>query len=119
MSEETNKITIDAKGKSIGRVAGVAAIALRGKDKASFQNNKVPDVEVEIVNASKSLVTEKVKREKKFAKYSGYPGGLKFPSLGEIISKKGYNEAFRMAVKGMLPTNKQRDRLMRNLTVTE
>ena len=119
MADTTKTITVDAKGKSIGRVATVVATALRGKDQPTFQNNVIPNIKVEMVNESKSVVDEKDLRHKKFTRYSGYPGGLKEQSLGDMITKKGYAEAFRVAVKGMLPTNKQRDRLMANLIVTE
>lgn len=36
-----------------------------------------------------------------------------------IIARKGYSEVFKLAVYGMLPGNKLRARLMKNLTVSE
>jgi len=111
--------TIDAQGKKIGRVASEAAKILMGKTSASYAANKVADVKVEIVNTSKADISEKKKGEKTYARYSGFPGGLKFPTMAKIISKKGTSEIFRIAVKGMLPKNKLSPIMLKNLKITE
>lgn len=111
--------TIDAQGKKIGRVSSEAAKILSGKTSVAYRPNVVADVEVRIVNAGKADVTAKKKREKIYRRYTGYPGGLIDTSLEHLIEKKGLGEAFRMAVKGMLPKNKLQDKMMKNLTVTE
>ncbi len=116
---EKKSHTINAEGKKIGRVASEAAKILMGKTSASYASNKVADVFVHITNASKADISEKKKDEKKYARYSGYPGGLKFPTMAKVISKKGYSEVFRIAVKGMLPKNKLAPRMLKNLKITE
>ena len=117
MSHQLYKI--DATGKILGRVASEAAVILRGKNQPDFVRHLNPDVSLEIANASKmKIVTSKLKT-KTYARYSGYPGGLKFPSLEQFIAKKGYGEPLRLAIRGMLPRNKLRDRLMTKLTITE
>ncbi len=116
---EKKSHTINAEGKRIGRVASEAAKILMGKQSASYAANKVADVSVVITNVSKADISEKKKLEKTYARYSGYPGGLKKPTMAKIISKKGVSEIFRMAVKGMLPKNKLTPRIMKNLTVKE
>ena len=113
------KKIIDAEGKRIGRVASEAAKILMGKQSASYAQNKVFEVSVEIINTSKADISEKKKDEKTYSRYSGYPGGLKAPTMRKIISKKGTSEIFRMAVKGMLPKNKLAPRMIKNLTITE
>ncbi len=115
----TTKHTIDATGKAIGRVASEAAQVLMGKTSPSFERNKVSPVSVTIENASKVKISEKKKQEVSFEKYSGYPGGLKMTSLADFIDQKGYGELFKNAVFGMLPRNKLRPRMMKNLTVKE
>lgn len=116
---EKKSHTINAEGKRIGRVASEAAKILMGKQSASYAANKVADVTVEITNVSKADISEKKKEEKTYARYSGYPGGLKFPTMAKIISKHGYKEIFEIAVKGMLPKNKLQSRMMKNLKITE
>ena len=111
--------TINAEGKKIGRVASEAAKILMGKQSADYASNKVADVFVEITNTSKADISEKKKEEKSYARYSGYPGGLKFPTMAKIISKKGTSEIFRIAVKGMLPKNKLTPTILKNLKITE
>ena len=111
--------TIDAQAKKIGRVATEAAKVLQGKNMTAYQPNVVADVEVRIVNASKADVSEKKKDEKIYRRYTGYPGGLIDTSLRRMIEKKGMSEAFRIAVKGMLPKNKLQAKMLKNLVVTE
>jgi len=113
------KKTIDATGKKLGRVASEAAIFLIGKDKADYARNKVSGVAVEIVNASKADINEKKLLDDKYVRYSGYPGGIKSPTMKNVIQKKGYTEIFTLAVYGMIPSNKLRAKIMKNLTVKE
>jgi large subunit ribosomal protein L13 len=113
------KYVLDAQNKRVGRVATQAAVYLMGKNLKDFQRNIAPQVVVEIINTSKALIDEKKKEQKTFARYSGYPGGLRKPNMAEVISKKGYREVFREAVWGMLPKNKLRQKMMNNLTVKE
>ncbi len=111
--------TLDAQGKSMGRIATEAAMKLMGKNAPTYKPNVAPEVSVRIVNASKANISEKKKGEKTYERYSGYPGGLKSSTMEEVIAKKGYGEVFRMAVKGMLPKNKLQAVMMKNLTVEE
>lgn len=113
------EFTIDATNKKLGRVATEAASILMGKNDPSFEKHTVSGNKVTITNASQADISEKKKAEKNYAKYSGYPGGLRFETLGDVIEKKGYEEAFRRAVYGMLPGNKLRAKIMKNLIVTE
>ena len=110
---------IDATDKTIGRVASEAAKILMGKDSPAYQPNVVADVVVTIENASKTRITEKKKDEKKYPKYSGFPGGLRFETLRKILTNKGYNEVYQKAVKGMLPSNRLRSPRLKNLQVKD
>ena len=111
--------TIDATGKKIGRVATEAAVFLMGKNKVSFRRNVVSGEKVSIINAGKLSISEKKKDGKIYKRYSGYPGGLKETSLGELLEKKGAREVLRKAVHGMLPGNRLRPRMMKNLEINE
>jgi large subunit ribosomal protein L13 len=111
--------TIDAQAKKIGRISTEAAKILMGKNTTAYAPNIVPDVEVRIINAGKADVSEKKKDEKIYTRYTGFPGGLIETSLKRMIEKKGMSEAFRIAVKGMLPKNKLQAQYLKNLVVTE
>lgn len=109
--------TIDAQGKRMGRIASDAAAKLRGKSLTSFSRNTLPDVTVEILNASKLSITDKKGEQTIYQKYSGYPGGLRETSLADFVTKKGHAELLRKIVLGMLPKNRQRSRLIKRLVV--
>ena len=111
--------TIDAKGKTIGRIASQAAKILMGKNKADFERNIVASRRVLIINASKIKLSDKKADNTFYEKYSMYPGGLRFQSIKEIVKKKGYSELFKLAVYGMLPANRLRNKIMKNLEVNE
>jgi len=110
---------VDAKGRTLGRVASEAASILLGKKSPSFVKNKVIPTQVTIVNASKMSMREKMLKEKTYRRYTGYPGGLREATLEEVAAKKGIGEVLRMAVDGMLPRNKLRKERMKRLTITD
>jgi large subunit ribosomal protein L13 len=114
-----NKHTIDATGQSFGRVASKAASILMGKESASFSKNEVYQGFVTIINASKINIGEKKLKDKIYTKYSGYPGGLRSFSLGELITKKGIGEALKGAVRKMMPRNRLQVGRLKRLSVTE
>jgi len=113
------KHTIDAKGKKLGRVASEAATYLLGKKEIGFAPNTVANMKVTITNASQADIGEKKKKETIHTTYSGYPGGLKERTSAHIIENKGYAELFKLAVSGMLPNNKLKKEIMKNLIVSE
>jgi large subunit ribosomal protein L13 len=111
--------TIDAKGKKLGRVASEAAKILMGKDSVTFARHKLADVSVTITNASKLSVSDKKMDEKKYLRFSGYPGGLKEEPMKHLTARKGMKEAVRQAVRGMIPSNKLRPLMLKNLHITD
>ena len=113
------KHVIDAKNKKIGRVSSQVAMILMGKDNPTFERNKIPMVEVEIINASKADISTAKKTDKVYRTYSGYPGGQKNEKLEDLTDRKGYSELFKRAVYGMLPSNKLRSKMMLNLKISE
>lgn len=115
---ETIKYTVDASGRSLGRVASEAASALLGKKSAHFVKNKVIPTQVTITNAGKLAMTEKRIAGKNYVHYTGYPGGLRNTSMSMMIDKKGIQEVVRKAVDGMLPRNKLRNERMKRLTIS-
>ncbi len=116
---ERTLYTIDAAGGALGRVASEAASALLGKKSAHYVQNEVLPVEVEIINASKLVMTEKRIAGKEYTRYTGYPGGLRITSMANLLQKKGVGEALWKAVDGMIPRNKLRKERMKRLTITD
>ena len=113
------KYTIDAKGKVPGRIATEVAVLLMGKNRTDFAKNKIPAVEVEVVDAGAMALDSKKLKDKQYHHHSLYPGGLKTESMQQVIAQKGAKEVLRRAIYGMLPKNKLRPRMMKNLRIKE
>lgn len=113
-----NKITIDAAGRSLGRLATEVATKLRGKHIANFAPNKVPDIAIEVINIDKLSFTGTKLDTKTYYKFSGYPGGLKVTSLRQEFTKNPVR-LFRRVVKQMLPKNKLNSILLNNLSISK
>jgi len=105
---------IDAEGKVLGRLAGKIARLLIGKDKPYW----VPYLDcgdyVVVINADKVEVTGRKEDGKIYYRHSGYPGGLKETTLGQMRVKKP-TEIIRLAVYGMLPKTKLRAKMLNKL----
>ncbi|HKS49398.1 MAG TPA: 50S ribosomal protein L13 [Amycolatopsis sp.] len=96
---------IDAEDVVLGRLATEVATLLRGKHKPTFAPHTDTGDFVIIVNAEKVALTGN-KREQKFAyRHSGYPGGLRKRSFGELLETRP-ERLLEKVVKGMLPKNK-------------
>lgn len=111
--------TIDASGKTLGRVASEIAMSLMGKTSPSFERNKFSGFPVKVVNASKLRITPRKLEEIFHTRYSGYPGGLRVLTGTEISEKRGMKEVIKLSVEGMLPKNKLKREMMKNLVVQD
>lgn len=111
--------TIDASGKSLGRVASQAAHLLMEKGTPAFEKHRKLGVRVAVVNAGKLVITEKRAKGTVYKSYSGYPGHLKIVDLKALREKHGIGEVVARAVKGMLPNNRLRPAMLKRLTVSE
>jgi len=102
---ERNWLVVDATGHTLGRLATHVADALRGKRKPAYTPHIDTGDFVIVVNAAKVSVTGNKRTDKRYYRHSGYPGGLKFRTLAEMLDRRP-EEVIRIAVKGMLPRNR-------------
>jgi len=109
--------TLDAKDKSLGRLASETASILRGKREVDFAPNRVASVRVKIINLDKIKLSEKKIQQKRYKSHSGYPGGLKVTLMKKALEKKGIDYVFRKTVMGMLPKNKLQSKIIKNLII--
>jgi large subunit ribosomal protein L13 len=107
---------IDAEGLTLGRLATQIADALRGKRKPEYTPHCDTGDFVVVVNAAKIKVTGNKLNDKVYYRHSGYPGGLRSRTLGEMLERRP-EEVIRMAVKGMLPRNRLARRQLQKLKV--
>ena len=109
-------VEIDATGQTLGRLSSKVAKLLRGKYKASFTPHVDCGDNVIILNADKVILTGNKWTERKYYRYSGYPGGQREYTLADLLAKSP-DRLFRKVVKGMLPKNKLGDAILNNLFV--
>ena len=96
---------IDAEGKILGRLACKVARLLTGKDKPVYTPFLDTGDHVIFINAGKVRLTGKKLAEKMYRHHTGYPGGLRETSAGDLLSKNP-GKLVREAVIGMLPKTK-------------
>ena len=109
-------ILIDAEGETLGRLASVVAIVLRGKHKTNFTPHADCGDNVVIINAEKITLSGKKWSDKKYISHSGYPGGQKEITAEALLAKKPFS-LVEKAVRGMLPKNRLGRALFNNMFV--
>lgn len=106
----------DADGQNLGRLASRIASLLLGKEKPEFTPGVDVGDYVIVVNAGGIEVTGKKLEEKRYYRHSGYPGGLKSLTLEQQLEQRP-QYVIKSAVRGMLPKNRLRKKLMKKLKV--
>ena len=107
---------IDAQDVVLGRLAVAAANLLRGKHKPTFTPNVDGGDFVIIVNAEKVALSGDKQHKKLAFRHSGYPGGLKSRTIGELLDKHP-DRVVEKAIVGMIPKNKLGRQIKRKLHV--
>ena len=109
-------LLVDADGLVLGRLATEVASRLRGKHKPTFAPHLDTGDFVVVVNAARVVVTSDKAEKKLIRRHSGYPGGLKEQTLGDLMAKRP-EEVIRRAVKGMLPKGPLGRHMLRKLKI--
>lgn len=107
---------VDAQNRALGRVASEVASILKGKHKPVFTPHVDSGDFVIVLNAGKVLLTGNKAQQKFYYRHSGYPGGLKAISYGELLQKNP-RKVMELAVKGMLPQTKLGRAMFKKLKV--
>jgi large subunit ribosomal protein L13 len=107
---------VDATDKVLGRLATEIARRLRGKHKAIYTPHVDTGDYIVVVNAEKLRVTGNKIDDKKYYRYTGYPGGIRETTFGKMHARFP-NRALEMAVKGMLPKGPLGYAMLRKLKV--
>lgn len=110
-------ILIDAEGVVLGRLASLVAMRLRGKHKASFTPHMDMGDNVIIINADKVQMTGKKRTDKIYYWHTGYPGGIKQRSAGDILEGNHPERVLTKAIQRMLPGGPLSRQQMTNLRV--
>ena len=108
---------VDGYGQVIGRLATKLVPLLCGKHKPTYLPMRDMGDYVVVTNCAKLVPTTYPNAGldlKRYYRHSGYPGGLKYKTLRQLLHVNPC-EPLRRAVNGMLPKNKLRPQRMRRL----
>ncbi len=107
---------VDAKGKTLGRLAVTIARILMGKHKPVYTPHVDVGDYVIVVNAGQINVTGDKRTQKKYYSYSGYPGGLSERNLAQVLAQFP-TRPIEVAVRTMLPKSVLGRRMFKKLKV--
>lgn len=117
-AEVTKKwILIDAEGVVLGRLATQVSKILRGKHKADYTPHVDCGDNVIIVNAEKIRLTGNKLKDKVFYWHTGYAGGIKERTMGQILEGRFPERVIQKAVERMIPRTPLGRQQMSNLKV--
>lgn len=108
---------VDAEGVVLGRLASVIASRLRGKHKPIFTPHIDCGDNIVVINAEKVRLTGKKAEKDIFYWHTGYPGGIKGRSKGDILEGKHPERVIQKAVERMLPRGPMGRKVFGNMYV--
>src|SRR4051812_10832379 len=113
---ERRWFVVDASGQTLGRLATQVASLLAGKHKPMFATHLDTGDHVIVINAARVAVKGDKLTAKVYARHSGYPGGFRSETLGDLLERRP-EEVIRRAVRGMLPRTRLGAQQLRKLKV--
>ncbi len=110
-------VLIDAEGVVLGRLASHVAKILRGKHKATFTPHMDMGDNVIVINAEKVQLTGNKRADKRYYWHTGFPGGIKHRTAGQILEGRFPERVITKAIERMLPGGPLSRKQMSNLRV--
>jgi large subunit ribosomal protein L13 len=107
---------VDVSGMKLGRAASKIAALAMGKSTRTFVKNQAAAVSVVICNVNELSVSLEKRTTKTYARFSGYPGGLRLEKMDHLIAKKGMQAVLMEAVTRMIPRNSLRSARLKNIS---
>lgn len=107
---------VDASGKVLGRLATEVATVLMGKHRPEYTPNVDTGDAVIVTNASKIVLTGRKGDQKTLRRWSGYPGGLKVETYGDLLQSNP-ERVVTAAIVRMLPRGRLGRKFARKLRV--
>lgn len=107
---------VDAKGRTLGRLASLLAHYLRGKHKPEYAAHVDTGDYLVVINASRVVLSGRKEQQKTYYRHSGYPGGMKRTTVGRLRERKPEMIIY-LAVKGMMPRTPLARAMLRKLKI--
>lgn len=117
--EDVNKewFVVDAQDVVLGRLAAIIATRIRGKHKPTYTPHVDCGDHIIVINADKVRMTGKKTDDKVYYRHTGYPGGIKSATAGEVLRGKFPERVLKKAVERMLPKGPLGRQVFTNLRV--
>jgi large subunit ribosomal protein L13 len=113
---QRNWYVVDGTNQTVGRMCAKIASVLRGKNKPYYTPHVDCGDFVIVTNCNKVKFTGNKLEDKMYINYSGYPGGKKEESAGDLLKRRP-DAIIERAVKGMLPKNRLGRKMYKKLFV--
>jgi large subunit ribosomal protein L13 len=107
-------LLVDATDRPLGRLAARLATVLQGKHRPTYTPHVDTGDFVVVVNCDRIRITGNKRRDKVYTKYTGYSGGLKEITLGELMERNSA-AALETAVRRMLPKGRLGRKMFKKL----
>jgi large subunit ribosomal protein L13 len=116
LAENRKWFVVDAKGKTVGRLATEVARILTGKNNPAYTPFLDMGDHVVVINARLAIFKGSKNEQKVYRYHTLYPGGLRETSVKDMFATKP-ERVIELAVKGMLPKNKLGKAMAKKLKV--
>lgn len=114
---EKKWFVVDAEGVVLGRLASAIALRLRGKHKPMYTPHIDTGDNIIVINAEKVRLTGRKRDQDVFYWHTGYPGGIKGKTKGQILDGRHPERVVHKAVERMIPRGPLGRQVMGNLKV--
>ena len=108
---------VDAEGLVLGRMASIISMRLRGKHKPTFTPHMDCGDHIIVINADKIQLTGRKRADKIYYRHTGYPGGIKSRTAGQILEGAHPERVVIKAIERMISRNPLGTQQMRKLHV--
>ncbi len=116
LAENRKWLVVDAKGKTVGRLATEIARILSGKNNPAWTPFMDMGDHVIVINARHAVFTGSKNDQKMYRHHTHYPGGLREISVKNMLLKNP-EKVIELAVRGMLPKTKLGKAMAKKLKV--
>lgn len=116
LADNRKWFVVDAKGKTVGRLATEVARILSGKNNPNWTPFLDLGDHVVVINARHAIFKGSKNDQKVYRHHTLYPGGLRETSLKDMQANKP-ERIIELAVKGMLPKTKLGKAMAKKLKV--
>jgi len=116
LADSRKWFVVDAKGKTVGRLATEVARIISGKNNPAWTPFMDMGDHCVVINARHAIFKGSKTDQKMYRRHTLYPGGLRETSVKDMFETKP-EKVIELAVKGMLPKTKLGKAMAKKLKV--